>query len=210
MKHDLIVHMVTEYYSKKIKQFGPVPGGVDWNGAESQNLRFDQLIKLVPEGNARFSLLDYGCGYAALLQYLRDRLIKVDYTGYDISREMINSAVGKANSPEVTLTSSTDELSRYDYVLASGIFNVKEQISHGEWEQYVLDTLAHMNMLSIRGFAFNVLSDFSDPEKRKDNLYYASPGTLFDYCKNHFSKSVALLHDYPLFEFTILVRKDVV
>ncbi|MBM3138043.1 MAG: class I SAM-dependent methyltransferase, partial [Chloroflexi bacterium] len=30
---------------------------------------------------------------------------------------------------------------------------------------------------------------------------------LFDYCKVNFSKNVALLHDYKLYDFTIIVRK---
>jgi hypothetical protein len=31
---------------------------------------------------------------------------------------------------------------------------------------------------------------------------------IFDICKRKFSRNVALLHDYGLYEFTILVRKD--
>ena len=30
---------------------------------------------------------------------------------------------------------------------------------------------------------------------------------MFDLCKRRFSTRVALLHDYPLFEFTVIVRK---
>jgi len=42
----------------------------------------------------------------------------------------------------------------------------------------------------------------------KDDLYYADPCYFFDYCKKKFSKNIALLHDYGLYEFTILVRKQ--
>ena len=41
----------------------------------------------------------------------------------------------------------------------------------------------------------------------KDHLFYADPCFFFDHCKKHFSKNVALLHDYGMYEFTILVRK---
>jgi hypothetical protein len=41
------------------------------------------------------------------------------------------------------------------------------------------------------------------------DLYYADPAQVFDYCKRRFSPNVALLHDYGLYEFTILVRKQV-
>ena len=40
------------------------------------------------------------------------------------------------------------------------------------------------------------------------DLYYADPLDLFDYCKRNFSKNVALLHDYRLYDFTLIVRKD--
>jgi hypothetical protein len=39
------------------------------------------------------------------------------------------------------------------------------------------------------------------------NLYYADPLYLFDHCRVHYSKWVALLHDYGLYEFTVVVRK---
>jgi hypothetical protein len=52
-----------------------------------------------------------------------------------------------------------------------------------------------------------MLSTYSDPEKRRDDLFYADPCEMFDLCKRRFATRVALLHDYPLFEFTVIVRK---
>jgi hypothetical protein len=48
---------------------------------------------------------------------------------------------------------------------------------------------------------------YSDPERMRAHLYYADPCRLFDHCKRRYSRHVALLHDYGLYEFTILVRK---
>jgi hypothetical protein len=62
--------------------------------------------------------------------------------------------------------------------------------------------------LSRRGFAFNALTSYSDRDKQRDDLYYADPLHWFDHCKKHYSRYVSLLHDYPLFEFTILVTHD--
>ena len=42
----------------------------------------------------------------------------------------------------------------------------------------------------------------------KNNLYYADLLLIFDWCKNNISKYVSLLHNYPLYEFTILVKKE--
>jgi hypothetical protein len=70
----------------------------------------------------------------------------------------------------------------------------------------VLSTLDRMHALSQRGFAFNMLTVHSDAEKMRDDLYYGDPEFFLGHCLARFSRHVALLHDYPLYEFTVLVR----
>jgi hypothetical protein len=91
--------------------------------------------------------------------------------------------------------------------LASGIFNVKLQSDDEAWKAYMLATVDQLDGLSTRGFSFNVLTQYSDPERRRQDLYYADPLFWFDHCKRKYSRFVSLLHDYPLYEFTILVKK---
>ncbi|HTH57356.1 MAG TPA: class I SAM-dependent methyltransferase [Cyclobacteriaceae bacterium] len=208
MKTESIIESVGKYYSEKIKKFGPVPEGVDWNGAASQNLRFGQLVKLLDPNEQNASMLDFGCGYGALLDYLLARDLIVNYTGYDISRAMIEQAVNTHRSTPASWISNQSELSCYDYVVASGVFNVKGSVLPEEWEQYLFKMLSYINSLALKGFAFNLLTDYADASRMRKDLFYESPSKLFDYCKTTFSKSVALLHDYPLYEFTILVRKN--
>jgi len=43
----------------------------------------------------------------------------------------------------------------------------------------------------------------------RPDLYFGDPLLYFDFCKRNFSRNVALLHDYGLYDFTILVRKDI-
>ena len=45
-------------------------------------------------------------------------------------------------------------------------------------------------------------------ERMLADLYYADPCALFDHCKTKYSRNVALLHDYGLYEFTLIVRKE--
>ena len=45
-------------------------------------------------------------------------------------------------------------------------------------------------------------------DRMRDDLYYADPGFVFDHCKRRYSRHVALLHDYGLWEFTVLVRSE--
>ena len=195
------------YYGDKVRQFGASPRGVDWNSPESQTLRFEQLLKLCPDDRS-FSINDYGCGYGALVDYLRRAGCRCRYTGFDIAESMIVHARAAHDAdPLCTFTNDLGAVEVADRSFASGVFNVKQDHSSDEWHAYVLATLGVLDRLSAAGFAFNMLSSYSDPEKRRPDLFYGDPAVFFDYCKTHFSPRVALLHDYPLYEFTIVVRK---
>jgi SAM-dependent methyltransferase len=208
MKYTRILGSVSRYYGKKFEIHGATPRGVDWNSSESQRLRFAQLLKLC-DRDAPFAINDYGCGYGAFADYLLDKGYSFRYCGFDISPQMIAKATELHDAmDQVTFVSEEGDLTEADYTVASGIFNVKLDTPAAEWEKYVLKTLGIINALSRRGFAFNVLTKYSDPEFMRPDLYYADPLFLFDYCKTNCSRFATLLHDYPLHEFTIVVRKD--
>lgn len=199
---------VDKYYSEKIKTHGATSLGVDWNGKASHFLRFEQLSKVL-KSKQQFSVLDYGCGYGSLIEYLESVECK-DYTyiGYDISKEMIKVAKQKHTAKHIHFTNELNGIEKVDFSIANGIFNVKLDASDKEWEDYVKETLKSIDNMSKRGFSFNILTSFSDEDYKRSHLYYANPMMYFEYCKRNFSKNVALLHDYELYEFTILVRKE--
>ena len=200
-----ILEQVRRYYEDRLARFGVTPQGVDWNSEESQQLRFRELARVV-EDEVDAAVLDYGCGYGALARYLREHGHGGPYVGFDVSGAMISAARGLTADEACTFASERDRLLPADYTLASGIFNVRQGTPTDEWRQYVLDTMHDLAALSRRGFAFNALTIYSDPERRRDDLYYADPLELFDYCKRRIAPRVSLLHATPLFEFTMLVR----
>jgi SAM-dependent methyltransferase len=204
---DLVRDRVAEYYADKLQEHGATARGVDWNSAESQALRFQELLR-IRDSSAPFSLNDYGCGYGALVDHLLAEGADFRYCGFDIAEAMVARARERhAQVPGCTFVSDETLLEPADYTVASGILNVKLGTPLSDWEDYVLDTIGRLAAVSRRGFAFNALTLYSDPDKRRADLYYADPLRLFDHCKRHFSPDVALLHDYRLYEFTILVRK---
>ena len=91
---------VAAYYASKLAEYGSTPRGVDWNGEESQILRFEQLTKVIREPKG-FSLNDLGCGYGALFDYLQAKYQDFVYTGCDVSREMIHAARARAARNDV-------------------------------------------------------------------------------------------------------------
>ncbi len=208
-----ITDSVADYYSNKLNSFGATARGVDWNSLESQELRFIQLLRLLPEPNNSdniFVILDYGCGFGAQYSFM-EKLYKNNFKfiGYDISYDMIHQAKQLYNhKPNAVWINCINQLQEdIDYVTASGIFNVRLNFSNTEWQEYIAETLNIFDKLGKRGFAFNMLTSYSDKEYMRNDLYYADPLFYFDYCKKRFSKNIALLHDYNLYEFTIIVRK---
>jgi SAM-dependent methyltransferase len=204
MAKDLL-DKVERYYSARFVAHGATARGVDWNGEESQRTRFAQLLRIVDEGSG-FSLNDVGCGYGALVDFLEEQALDVEYTGFDLSRPMIEHA--QERHPTRAFVLSAAALPIADYTIASGIFNLKLDTSAEEWTPYVLETIRMMSDLSRRGFAFNMLTSYSDPDRCRSDLYYGDSLFFFDVCKKNYARNVALLHDYGLWEWTMLVRKE--
>jgi len=204
--YDQLLGKVEEYYTDKVLTYGTNHKGVDWNSRESQETRYEQLLKVCNE-KEKFTIIDYGCGYGYLFEYMKSKSYNFEYYGFDISEEMVNKAkqIYKANN--CTFFNNTNTDIKTDYCVASGIFNVKFDTNYEKWAEYILNVLNEINNKTTRGFSFNCLTKYSDKEYMKDNLYYGDPFYFFDYCKKHFSRNVALLHDYNLYEFTIIVRK---
>ena len=198
---------VANYYSAKLTAHGESARGVDWSGEQSQTLRFRQLCKII-NGASHFSVNDLGCGYGALCDYLSQEYSSYSYTGIDISEKMIEAAsrrhIAEARLRFI-LSSEPDQVA--DYGVASGIFNVRLTNSDEEWCSYIERSLDVINESSRFGFSFNCLTSYSDAEHMQARLYYPNPASLFELCKRRYSRNVALLHDYDLYEFTILVRK---
>ena len=206
-----IIQFIDTYYSAKILKHGPVPAGADWNGIQSQYIRFEQLCKII-DYSYTFSLNDLGCGYGALLDYLEKEFNgRFTYFGYDVSADMIKVA-RKCHSNKARINFqrifNNQYIERADFTVASGIFNVKGQFHDKHWLQYVLDSIRSIDKYSNKGFSFNMLTKYSDRDHMLDHLYYADPLYLFDFCKRHFSQNVDLLHGYSLYEFTLLVKKS--
>lgn len=207
IKTSKILAEVAGYYSSKLAEHGDTPHGVDWNGEESQVLRFEQLCKVIDQPTG-FSLNDLGCGYGALCEYLNSRYQDFTYEGCDVSSNMIQAAENRyASRLNASFAVAAEPSQMADFGIASGIFNVRLGRSDAEWRDYLETVLDVLNLTSHRGFSFNCLTSYSDTDKMRDYLYYADPCALFDLCKRRYSRHVALLHDYGLYEFTILVRK---
>lgn len=202
-----ILREVAEYYAAKLAAHGATCQGVDWSSAASHELRHRQFLRLL-DGSPGASVLDLGCGYGDFLRFLRSIGHRGRFVGYDVVPEMIAEARrlhGEAADRGWRIGDEPAET--LDFAVASGIFNVKGNVPDERWAHHVNATIDVLARAGQRGFAFNLLSLASDPERRRQDLYYADGAAMLTYCLARFGRRVALLHDYGLYEFTVIVRR---
>jgi SAM-dependent methyltransferase len=203
-----ILSDIAAYYAAKLEAHGSKAEGVDWNGLDSHERRHRQFLRLL-DGAWNASVIDLGCGFGDFLRFLRSDGYRGRFTGYDVAPSMICKARElHGETTDCRWRVGSDPAEAADFAIASGIFNVKGSVTGDIWTRYVhrnIDILAHTGR---RGFGFNVLSKSSDPDRRRSDLYYADPVEMLCHCLSRYGRSVALLQDYGLYEFTILVRHD--
>src|SRR5262249_38074516 len=159
----------------------------DFNSPEAMTIRFEQLLK-IRDAEVPFTINDYGCAYGALYEWMSRRGMVFHYRGFDVCGEMIlegRRLHGAKKNCEFVVREC--DLSEADYTVAGGIFNLRFGRTDPDCLVSLLDTLSRVAALSRRGFAFNALTKYSHTERMRQDLYYADPTFLFDYCKRNFS-----------------------
>jgi trans-aconitate methyltransferase len=204
---------LTELYRRSLDLHGPTARGQRWSTEESQRERFRLLAQVGPWPGR--SLADVGCGVGDLLSYLRGRRWGGSYEGFDIVPEMVAAARRKQRGRRGRF-SVRDVLAEgfprtYDYVLASGTFNLRID----DHERFFRRMIEAMYAACRRGVAFNVLRPVRRTGARdraydvffRNSYFVASRKELRAYCAG-LSAEVELLESETLpEETTVLLRR---
>ena len=204
-----VIHAaVAAYYDAALAEHGPTARGVDWKDDASHLLRHAQFLRLVA-ADPDASVLDLGCGYGDFLGVLRAAGHRGRYVGCDVAPGMIAAARAlHGEGPDRAWHLGATPSEACDYAIASGILNVRRGADAAAWVAYVESVIAALAAHGRKGFGFNMLSLSSDPARRRADLHYASPAATLQQCLDRFGRHAALLQDYGLWEFTMLVRRD--
>ncbi|MBX3658202.1 MAG: class I SAM-dependent methyltransferase [Ramlibacter sp.] len=198
---------VARYYTEKINRYGPTPLGVDWSCEPTQELRFVQLLKVIGNLSASFSINDLGCGYGALLPFLRRRFQgrDINYVGVDLCEAMIRQARtlwSDATNAEFRVGDRLHRLA--DYSIASGTFNVKLDQTDVTWTRHVRTALTHMRSMSRYGYAANFLMQSESATDHPTELYFTRPEVWMTFCTEELQSSMTLIPNYGMREFTVI------
>jgi SAM-dependent methyltransferase len=201
-----ILSAVTAHYEQALAAHGPTARGVDWKDEAGQRLRHRQFLRLV-EHDADASILDLGCGYGDFLPFLRAHGHRGRYVGLDIAPGMVATARRlHGEGADRIFRQGSESPEPVDYAIASGILNVIRGADHGAWAAHVEAVIEGLARASRRGFAFNMLSLHSDPDRRRADLHYADPAATLAAIVARHGHHAAVLQDYGLWEFTVILR----
>lgn len=195
----------TERYERRLRQFGYSPETLGWGKHGRQEVRFGVLSRPILECPDS-SVLDVGCGFADLYDYLVAHGWHGCYCGIDIVPGLLQ--VAREGHPdldlrELDITATGLQLGIYDFVVASGVFNAKLRV--GDNLEHIERTLRKIYHLAHVAVCVDFLSthvDFQHPDG-----WHTDPAWAFTLGKS-LSRRVVLRHDYMPFEFGLIIYCD--
>ena len=206
MRNKDIENQVNQYYSEAFSRFGATPRGADWNSEQSQYTRFEILLKhfkIKPDSR----ILDFGCGYGELLKYLVNEQILCQYEGYDIVESSIETARNSYDRTNSKFLTSLPHEITWDFIVLSGVFNVKGDLDFEEWTAYAISKIQSLLSKSEKGLSFNMLTSHNDFHMRKDHLYYSDPQNFISKLQLQKPFTIVVDHSYPMWEYTVTILK---
>jgi SAM-dependent methyltransferase len=148
-------------YERSLRKHGPTVRALKWIDDRSQSERFRLIAEVGPWDRA--SVADVGCGLGDFFGFLRGAGHDVRYAGYDLSPRMVSAARRKYRDRrarfEVRDVLADGFGGRFDYVVASGTFNLRVS----DHDRYVRRMLAVMYGACRRAVAFNVFHPYGNP-----------------------------------------------
>jgi hypothetical protein len=133
----------------------------------------------------------------------------IDYFGIDLVDEMITKAIIKY--PEIKNNFYIGDFKsfcfkrKFDFVISSGIFNVKEYINESDFEKYILHTVELMFHLCEKGTIFNLMTP--SPDYKDPRLFYPSLDVFFSFIYKKLSRKVIIVTSYPIWKITVGIFK---
>jgi SAM-dependent methyltransferase len=195
---------IVTLYEGRLAEFGPDVRTVGWGSVEDQRLRFDMLCRDVALRGLR--VLDIGCGLGDLVPYLHERTGgDFDYLGIDLSPALVREATKLHGGPHARFLAAdilrADDVPAADLVVMSGAltYRVSDNLAHAT------AMLERMWDLTTNTLAINALSSYVDFQDVK-NFHY-EPEWFYARARQH-TRWVSLISDYPLWEFTVQMRRE--
>ena len=189
--------LVDEIYSKYVDRFSKnSPECVGWmDGTENSQERFQKIYEAGIGDDD--SILDVGCGVGHLHTYLTNKGWNGKYLGFDPNEKAIDLVDEEINAIHGTIE-DLDE-TKYDWVIANGVFNLGLKEEHAFW--IIENMLKHAN----KGIIFNMLlAPYQD-----DRYESYNPNSISHKLQEHDHKEIKIVKSFldKNAEFTVYFYK---
>lgn len=191
---------IIDRHRDSLTRHGYHPNALYWSSREIQERRFAVLAEIGVEDGDR--VLDVGCGFGDFLQWSEARGVGLDYTGIDLSPDILATARqrhAQASFYQGDLFDMGFRNASFDWVILSGALN--EQLHDGS--AYAFRVIEQMYALSRRGAAFNMLDARS---MVAHDLHSQLPDRVLSHCLR-ITPDCTLRDDYLRNDFTIYMMK---
>lgn len=202
---------IVKHYESCLEKHGDSHLGVDWPDENDVLKRYKVMLEVMALKNeiGDVNLLDFGCGTAHLLEYIKkNNLDHIKYTGLDISEKFIS--VCKNKYPNISfycgdILNHNFELPNFDYIVMNGVFTEKRDLTFEEMWDYFSEILKKVYAIANKGIALNVMSKQVDWER--DDLFHVPLDKLADFLCKNLSRNYVIRNDYGLYEYTLYLYK---
>jgi hypothetical protein len=192
-------------YQASLAAHGDSPAAVQWPKGR-QDLRFAALTRHI-SADSSGSLLDFGCGLGHMRLFLRQHFPAIKYNGVDIVPEFIQTAKQTHTDASFQLIQAAEDIAgSYDYITASGVFNIAFDEDKAANMVYIFNTLQTLFGKCLRYLSINFMTDKVDYEQ--PGAYHQNIPTLYDFCHQHLSPRLVIDQSDMPYEFTITIFKD--
>lgn len=192
-------------YEKRLQEFGYSPATLGWGVHGRQEVRFSVLAEFALR-MPNSSVLDVGCGFCDLYDFLGSRGWRGRYTGIDIVPGLLEVARQRHPDLEVRELDVTDDSApadEYDFVISSGALNAA--LPSGGNAAHIEVALRSMHRRSRYATCVDFLSSYVDFQK--PGAYHTDPGWALAAAKQ-LTRCVSLRHDYMPYEFSLFLFRD--
>ncbi len=147
-----------KFYTSAIEKHGTTAKGVNWHSKETQNIRFETILDMLPDDISSYKIVDAGCGFGDLYMYmLKKKKTPKEYVGIDSLIDMYSIASEKTGKEIIIADICKDRLPSAEYYVCSGAMNVLNSFETYLFMQNCFSTCTH-------GFIFNILHGDKDSE----------------------------------------------
>tara|TARA_B100000427_G_scaffold275521_1_gene244083 strand:+ start:350 stop:955 length:606 start_codon:yes stop_codon:yes gene_type:complete len=193
---------LADYYNKTISKYGNSRKALMWNSHFSQTVRYEILCDQLNQ--QEYSICDVGCGCGDLFHYIKYHQLPFDYTGIDISANMIVAAQ-TAYPAGIFRCLSLDEIvinHSFDCIMASGIFNLRMK-DHDNTIFNIIKTMIRCANDQVR---FNILTDTYKQSLATSDFVYTNIDVLYNRLKP-LVRRITLVRDYLPHDITFYLEK---